>query len=44
MLSTVAALTLGGKWKINDKDSSLFTPRKDIYDEEDFQNWREFLN
>ena len=30
--------------KINDKGSSLFTPRKDIYDEEDIQNWREFLN
>ena len=30
--------------KINDKSSSLFTPRKDIYDEEDIQNWREFLN
>ena len=30
--------------KTNDKDSSLFIPRKNIYDEEDIQNWREFLN
>jgi glycerol kinase len=30
--------------KTNDKSSSLFIPRKNIYDEEDIQNWREFLN
>ena len=30
--------------KTNDKGSSLFIPRKNIYDEEDIQNWREFLN
>ena len=38
------AFTSTKSLKINDKGSSLFTPRKDIYDEEDIQNWREFLN